>query len=220
MKYADYIKQIDIDSLWSGKKHIVWNLNRQVNILSGVNGVGKSTILNKVVKGLKAGGEFPSHMMKGVRLKVEPEDAKWIRYDVIRSFDRPLLDTDTISKLNVSLATELDFQIFQLQRKYLDYQVNIGNRMIAILQAVPPMPPYRHNNWLRPKRCSKTSSTTFLKTLARPLYVPKTRYVSHSWAKCWCPISCRVARSRCWPSCSPCWLKTNKTMFYSWTSPR
>ena len=55
MKYADYIKQIDIDSLWSGKKHIVWNLNRQVNILSGVNGVGKSTILNKVVKGLKAG---------------------------------------------------------------------------------------------------------------------------------------------------------------------
>ena len=138
MKYADYIKQIDIDSLWSGKKHIVWNLNRQVNILSGVNGVGKSTILNKVVKGLKAGGEFPSHMMKGVRLKVEPEDAKWIRYDVIRSFDRPLLDTDTINKLNVSLATELDFQIFQLQRKYLDYQVNIGNRMIAILQSGAP----------------------------------------------------------------------------------
>ena len=138
MKYADYIKQIDIDSLWSGKKHIVWNLNRQVNILSGVNGVGKSTILNKVVKGLKAGGEFPSHMMKGVRLKVEPEDAKWIRYDVIRSFVRPLLDTDTISKLNVSLATELDFQIFQLQRKYLDYQVNIGNRMIAILQSGAP----------------------------------------------------------------------------------
>lgn len=138
MKYADYIKQIDIDSLWSGKKHIVWNLNRQVNILSGVNGVGKSTILNKVVKGLKAGGEFPSHMMKGVRLKVEPEDAKWIRYDVIRSFDRPLLDTDTISKLNVSLATELDFQLFQLQRKYLDYQVNIGNRMIAILQSGTP----------------------------------------------------------------------------------
>ena len=138
MKYADYIKQIDIDSLWSGKKHIVWNLDRQVNILSGVNGVGKSTILNKVVKGLKAGGEFPSHMMKGVRLKVEPEDAKWIRYDVIRSFDRPLLDTDTISKLNVSLATELDFQIFQLQRKYLDYQVNIGNRMIALLQSGAP----------------------------------------------------------------------------------
>ena len=122
MRYADYIQQIEIDSLWSGKKHIVWDLDRQVNILSGVNGVGKSTILNKVVKGLTAGGEFPSHMLKGVRLKVVPEDAKWIRFDVIRSFDRPLLNIDTISKLNMSLATELDFQLFQLQRKYLDYR--------------------------------------------------------------------------------------------------
>lgn len=138
MKYAEYIKQIEIDSLWSGKKHIVWNLDRQVNILSGVNGVGKSTILNKVVKGLAAGGEFPSHMLKGVRLTVVPEEAKWIRYDVIRSFDRPLLNMDTISKMNVSLATELDFQLFQLQRKYLDYQVNIGNRIIAALQSGQP----------------------------------------------------------------------------------
>ena len=87
-KYADYIKQIEIESLWSGTKHILWNLDRRVNILSGVNGVGKSTILNKVVKGLAAGGEFPSHMIKGVHLKVEPEEAKWIRYDVIRSVDR------------------------------------------------------------------------------------------------------------------------------------
>lgn len=134
MKYAEYIKQIEIDSLWSGKKHIVWNLDRQVNILSGVNGVGKSTILNKVVKGLTAGGEFPSHMLKGVHITVVPEEARWIRYDVIRSFDRPLLNMDTISKMNVSLATELDFQLFQLQRKYLDYQVNIGNRMIEVLQ--------------------------------------------------------------------------------------
>ena len=65
MKYSEYIKQIEIDSLWSGKRHIVWNLDRKVNILSGINGVGKSTILNKVVRGLSAGGEFPSHMLKG-----------------------------------------------------------------------------------------------------------------------------------------------------------
>lgn len=138
MKYAEYIKQIEIDSLWSGKKHIVWNLDRQVNILSGVNGVGKSTILNKVVKGLTAGGEFPSHMLKGVHITVVPEEARWIRYDVIRSFDRPLLNMDTISKMNVSLATELDFQLFQLQRKYLDYQVNMGNRIIQALQGGGP----------------------------------------------------------------------------------
>ena len=152
MRYADYIQQIEIDSLWSGKKHIVWDLDRQVNILSGVNGVGKSTILNKVVKGLTAGGEFPSHMLKGVRLKVMPEDAKWIRFDVIRSFDRPLLNIDTISKLNMSLATELDFQLFQLQRKYLDYQVNVGNRIIAALQSGTPDAAQRAQQMSEPKR--------------------------------------------------------------------
>ena len=134
MKYADYIVQIEIDALWSGQHHVVWNLDRQVNILSGVNGVGKSTILNKVVKGLAAGGEFPSHMLKGVHLKVAPDDAKWIRYDIIRSFDRPLINADTLTKMDASLATELDWQLFQLQRKYLDYQVNIGNRIIHVLQ--------------------------------------------------------------------------------------
>ena len=152
MKYAEYIKQIEIDSLWSGKKHIVWNLDRQVNILSGVNGVGKSTILNKVVKGLTAGGEFPSHMLKGVHITVVPEEARWIRYDVIRSFDRPLLNMDTISKMNVSLATELDFQLFQLQRKYLDYQVNIGNRIIQMLTSGTAEGQHKAGELSKPKK--------------------------------------------------------------------
>lgn len=133
-KYADYIQQIEIDSLWAGKKHILWNLNPKVNILSGVNGMGKSTILNKVIKGLKSGGEFTSHMLKGVKLKVYPEECKWLRFDVIRSFDRPLMNSETIGKIDISLITELDWQLFQLQRKYLDYQVNIGNKIIEVLQ--------------------------------------------------------------------------------------
>ena len=133
-KYADYIKEIEIESLWSGQRHVVWQLDRRVNALSGVNGVGKSTILNKVVKGLAAGGEFPSHMLKGVHLTVSPADAKWIRYDIIRSFDRPLLNADMLTKVDISLVTELDWQLFQLQRRYLDYQVNIGNRIISVLQ--------------------------------------------------------------------------------------
>jgi ABC-type glutathione transport system ATPase component len=144
-KFADYIKRIEIDSLWSGKKHIMWELDPQVNILSGINGQGKSTILNKVVKGLAQGGEFPSHMLKGVHIDVEPEDAKWIRYDMIRSLDSSL--TQTLSEgegfLRQSLSSFggtgggyslLDVQLYQLQRKYLDYQVNIGNRIIAELQ--------------------------------------------------------------------------------------
>ena len=143
-KYAEYIKRIEIDALWSGNKHIVWELSPRVNILSGINGVGKSTILNKVVKGLSAGGEFPSHMLKGVRLEVVPEDAKWIRYDVIRSLDSNLQQSLTegegfirqaLSALaGVGGGSLLDIQLYNLQRKYLDYQVNIGNRIIEKLQ--------------------------------------------------------------------------------------
>lgn len=151
-KYAEYIQQIEIDSLWSGRHHIVWDLNRQVNILSGVNGMGKSTILNKVVKGLSAGGEFPSHMLKGVRLKVYPEDAKWIRFDLIRSFDRPLLNMEAVARMDLSLATELDWQLFQLQRKFLDYQVNIGNRIIEVLQSNAPDASERAQELSLPKK--------------------------------------------------------------------
>ncbi|MDD6379093.1 MAG: AAA family ATPase [Prevotella sp.] len=137
-KYADYIVQIEIDSLWSGRKHIKWDLDRKVNILSGINGEGKSTIINKVVKSISHNGEISSHALKGVHVKVSPQDANWIRFDLIRSFDRPLLDTDAISKLDISLATELDWQLYKLQRKYLDYQVNIGNRIIQVLQSGAP----------------------------------------------------------------------------------
>ncbi len=150
-KYAEYIKQIEIDSLWGGKKHILWNLDRQVNILSGINGVGKSTILNKVVKGLRQGGEFPSHMLKGVRLKVEPEDAKWIRYDVIRSLDSPVLDLDTMNHVDARITSALDFQLYHLQRKYLDYQVNVGNRIIECLQSGEPDAAQRAQDISKPK---------------------------------------------------------------------
>ena len=105
-----------------------------MNILSGINGVGKSTILSKVIRGLSQGGEFPSHLLKGVLLKVQPSDAKWIRYDVIRSFDRPMVSSDSLSQIE-NLDTELDWQLFLLQRKYLDYQVNVGNRIIEVLQS-------------------------------------------------------------------------------------
>ncbi|MBR6867644.1 MAG: AAA family ATPase [Prevotella sp.] len=142
-KYAEYIRRIEIDALWSGKKHIVWDLSPRVNILSGINGQGKSTIINKVVKGLSQGGEFPSHMLKGVRIDVVPEDARWIRYDMIRSLDSSLsqIIADEGAALRQVLpliksggGSLLDFQLYNLQRKYLDYQVNVGNRIIAELQ--------------------------------------------------------------------------------------
>ena len=134
MKYANCIKQIEIDALWSGRKHILWQLDPQVNILSGINGVGKSTILNKVFRSVCTNGDLVNHLLKGVHITAEPADATHIRFDIIRSLDSPVLDVDTMNLVDSRITSALDFQLYHLQRKYLDYQVNIGNRIIAELQ--------------------------------------------------------------------------------------
>lgn len=139
-KFADYIKRIEINSLW-GRKNIVWNLRPDVNILSGVNGIGKSTILNKSVHslGVLDASEIANNGVSKVKMVFSPEDATSVRFDVIRSFDRPLLHGDLMDKIaNKNVKTELDWQLYQLQRRYLDYQVNIGNRIIELLTAGTP----------------------------------------------------------------------------------
>ena len=133
-KYAEYIKQIEIDSLWSGRKHIVWQLDPQVNILSGINGVGKSTILNKIFRSICTNGDLKNHLLKGVHITAEPESATHIRFDIIRSLDSPVLDVDTMNLVDSRITSALDFQLYHLQRKSLDYQVKIGNRSIDALQ--------------------------------------------------------------------------------------
>ena len=39
---------------------------------------------------------------------------------------------------DVQLQTELDLQIYQLQRKWLDYQVNLSNRMVELFTSQDP----------------------------------------------------------------------------------
>ena len=139
-KQADYIKRIEIKGLW-GRKNISWVLNPEVNILSGVNGGGKSTILNNSVNGLDMlnGGALDNDSGLNVQFVFSPEDATYIHFDVIRSFDRPLLHGDLMEKMaDKNVKSELDWQLYQLQRRYLDYQVNIGNRIIECLTSGHP----------------------------------------------------------------------------------
>lgn len=138
MTKGQYIQRIEIDSLWSGQRHVCWELNPDVNILSGVNGVGKSTILNRVVRHLMAGNRHDENG-DGVKVTFYPQEAKTVDFDVILSFDRPLLSSEFLSKVAATnLQTELDFHLYQLQRKYLDYQVNLSNRMVEIFTSMAP----------------------------------------------------------------------------------
>jgi predicted ATPase len=135
---ANYIKSIEIESLWNGKKHVKWNLDPGVNILSGVNGVGKSTILNRVVMHLLNVDRL-ERGADGVKLVYDVEDAHGVDFDVIRSFDRPILSAKLMNLVtDMQLQTELDVQLYHLQRRYLDYQVNLGNRMVELFTNQDP----------------------------------------------------------------------------------
>lgn len=131
---ANYIQQIEIRGLWD-RYDITWNLRPDVNILSGINGIGKSTILNRSVHYLEQlSGQIKNGEREGVRITFDDPAATFIPYDVIRSYDRPLIMGDFTARMaDANVKSELDWQLYLLQRRYLDYQVNIGNRMIELL---------------------------------------------------------------------------------------
>ena len=140
-KQAQYIKSIEIDALWSNGKHILWELRPGVNILSGSNGVGKSTIIKRSAAHLKIMHDrhVTRNPHEGVNITFYPEDASIIPFDVISSVDRPLISSELMDKISgADVHTELDWQLYQLQRRYLDYQVNIGNRIIELLSSADP----------------------------------------------------------------------------------
>ncbi len=140
-KTGQYIKSIEIDSLWANRKHIYWELRPDVNILSGSNGMGKSTVINRSARHLDImrEGRLTANPENGVHIKFYPEDATSIIFDVISSIDRPILRGDLLDKIpGAEIRTELDWQLYNLQRRYLNYQVNIGNRIIALLTSGRP----------------------------------------------------------------------------------
>ena len=155
-KQGEYIQSIEIKSLWKGGRHIVWHLRPDVNILSGINGVGKSTIINRSANGLNNLYHnetlMPEDLGDGISMKLYPEDANYMKFDVIRSIDRPLMHSDLMEKMSDSrVKTELDWQIYRLQKKYLDYQVNMGNRMIELLTSGDPSDQAKAQEVMKPK---------------------------------------------------------------------
>ena len=166
IKLGNYITRIEINSLWCGHKHVVWELRPDVNVLSGGNGVGKSTIINRLVQHLCEGaavGDLVTSAKLGVKVDFEPSDATGIRYDIIRSFDRRLVANERLIKItDMRVTTELDWQLYILQRRYLDYQVNVANRMIQMLSSGDPA--------VRDKAAAAAASKTRFQDLVDELF--------------------------------------------------
>ncbi len=183
-----FITKIEIKNLWD-RYDLVWHLDRDVNILSGINGSGKSTVLNFVAKLMIEGIadeslkdlidilsitfsdkqfitfvnvinlEKQSGTNNEYRKVIEViKKSQSIDYDkalagksdvfvasneinindiksnfscnLISTFDKPLkIDIS----FNEKLKTELDKDIYLLQKQYLDYQLNIGKKAFEIV---------------------------------------------------------------------------------------
>lgn len=105
-KYVEYIRQVEIPRLWGGRKHILWTLDPEVNVLSGANGIGKSTILRHVICGVKA---ISKDNVDGVVLKTYPEDATLMKFDIICTPD---------------VRSEFDMNLNALQERIVHYPHN------------------------------------------------------------------------------------------------
>lgn len=149
-----YIKKVEIKNLW-GRYDLEWNLDPSVNVLSGINGSGKSTILNAIFWGIclkDAILEKIGTKVKGVTVifnnteKLSKQSLIEERNVELRDFDLALLKNIKIDFLNTfdseisvyaapneKVKTVLDKEIFELQRQYLDYQLTIGKRVFELL---------------------------------------------------------------------------------------
>jgi len=188
------IAKVEIKSLWN-RFDLEWKLDSGVNILSGINGSGKSTILdcmagllmagnlhstlNSLVQSVKISFEngrsisfdhfeetikdlelkakkdykFRSIIsdlkekegpnFKKIRsisfgitsfdeLKVTLEELhQLIKIDIISTFDNVI--TEIGKRPDEQVYTELDRDIFKLQKVYLDYQLNIGKKAFEVV---------------------------------------------------------------------------------------
>ena len=153
-----YIAKVEIKNLW-GRYDIEWNLDSSVNVLSGINGSGKSTVLGCITMSiLPYQSDIESSRDKCEVVKISYNNNivlthsridlnSWnteingiyekyseffmrIKYDVISTFDKIL---NTNASPDEKVKTELDKTIFDLQKRYLDYQLNIGKKAFEIV---------------------------------------------------------------------------------------
>jgi len=197
----NYIQKVELSGLWN-KFDIVWNLNSDVNILAGINGSGKTTILNCISWMILTGVPFDisekyieikyigiyfnngKHLFceyiteestiediykydfslpykeykdflstkkntEDLNLKINRfsfvsspdiyetlnELHESINTDIISTFDNSLKPSEAVKKLSDdNVKTELDWEIYHLQKKYLDYQLNISKRKESIFE--------------------------------------------------------------------------------------
>lgn len=193
-----YISKIEIKGLW-GKFDLEWNLQPDVNVLAGINGSGKSTILKcvyviirscyveseKLIDSISTffadckiafnNGSYVDHQtvkrhknsnaqsfydeleVKFNKMGItDPFMSKYdspdgitsfftinqsllglnnfLQIDFISTFDTEFKPAEAINKISDDAAkTELDWEIYNLQKRYLKYKLNTAQKTIEAI---------------------------------------------------------------------------------------
>ena len=102
-----YLTKVEIWGLW-GRYDIVWDLNSDVNVLAGINGSGKSTILDCIC-GLIVRGRIADYqlgMIDKVKLSFNTDKClsyEWVKIkDSIKNLEKKAKNGDKISERIIS----------------------------------------------------------------------------------------------------------------------
>lgn len=141
-----YIVSINVEGL-NNQHNIRWNLTKEVNVITGVNGSGKSTILQSLSDVLKKGKLEKSHKpIRKITIEFENGDIFTVlptdynnnvimsNVDIISTFDSSALIVEAMKKMtNNVVCTDLDWVLYQAMDRFLKYQLHIGKQAIKLL---------------------------------------------------------------------------------------
>lgn len=116
MATGTYIQSIEVDQLWQGGHHVKLQFRPGVNVLSGMNGMGKSTVMSLLADGLHRINIGEDLSQYGVHITLLPEGSTSIKYNFIKSFDSPLMTTSQLENItDEEVRTYLDWKLYKLK---------------------------------------------------------------------------------------------------------
>ena len=146
MDSSPYIKRIEVAGL-RGSDRVVWELSHGVNILSGINGSGKSTMLQALSDLLRDDDYRPNPVKPIERIRVVFDNGavvdsadpasrhgKVCNVDIVSTFDNKLKVLEALQKLSDDrVRSDLDWQLYVACERFIRYQLRIGKQALDIM---------------------------------------------------------------------------------------
>lgn len=146
MDSSPYIKRIEVSGL-RGSDRVVWELSHGVNILSGINGSGKSTMLQALSDLLRDDDYRPNPVKPIERIRVVFDNGavvdsadpasrhgKVCNVDIVSTFDNKLKVLEALQKLSDDrVRSDLDWQLYVACERFIRYQLRIGKQALDIM---------------------------------------------------------------------------------------